>query len=224
MAVKIGECSFTENGILLNDQDSRIRMKGTIRFHALSPIAYDIMGPFSLVPFMQCRHSVYSMAHRIDGQIVVSDRLFDFSNGIGYLEGDRGRSFPKRYIWTQCFFENGSLMLSVADIPLMGLHFTGIIGVILLDGKEYRIATYLGAGISRIGGSEVTVKQGGYTFSARLLEGNAQPLLAPANGSMCRTIHESASCKAYYRFSHRGEVLCEFVSNNASFEFEYPLE
>lgn len=104
LAVKIGECSFTENGILLNDQDSRIRMKGTIRFHALSPIAYDIMGPFSLVPFMQCRHSVYSMAHRIDGQIVVSDRLFDFSNGIGYLEGDRGRSFPKRYIWTQCFF------------------------------------------------------------------------------------------------------------------------
>lgn len=115
-------------------------------------------------------------------------------------------------------------MLPVADIPLMGLHFTGIIGVILLDGKEYRIATYLGAGISRIGGAEVTVKQGGYTFSARLLEGNAQPLLAPANGSMCRTIHESASCKAYYRFSHRGEVLCEFVSNNASFEFEYPLE
>lgn len=221
LVVKLGDCSFTENGILLNYQDSRIRLKGTIRFQALSPIAYDIMGPFSLVPFMQCRHSVYSMVHKIDGQIMVGDRLFDFNNGIGYLEGDRGRSFPKRYIWTQCFFENGSLMLSVADIPLMGLHFTGVIGVILLDGKEYRIATYLGAGVSRIGEADVTVRQGSYTFTARLLERKAQPLLAPANGNMCRTIHESASCKAYYRFSYQGKVLCEFVSSNASFEFEY---
>lgn len=224
LAVRIGDCSFTESDILLNYQDSRIRLEGTIRFQAFSPIAYDIMGPFSLVPFMQCRHSVYSMAHRIDGQILVGDRLFDFANGIGYLEGDRGRSFPKRYIWTQCCFENGSLMLSVADIPLLGLHFTGIIGVILLSGKEYRIATYLGAGISRIGEAEVTVRQGGYTFTAELLERNAQPLLAPANGSMCRTIHESASCKAYYRFTYQGKVLCEFVSSNAGFEFEYPLE
>lgn len=224
LAVRIGECSFTEKGIFLNDQDSRIRLEGTIRFQALSPIAYDIMGPFSLVPFMQCRHSVYSMAHRIDGQIMVGDRLFDFANGIGYLEGDRGRSFPKRYIWTQCCFENGSLMLSLADIPLLGFHFTGVIGVIWLNGKEYRIATYLGARVSRIGEAEVTVRQGGYTFTARLLERNAQPLLAPANGSMCRTIHESASCKAYYRFSHQGKVLCEFVSDSAGFEFEYPVE
>ena len=224
LAVRIGDCSFTESDILLNYQDSRIRLEGTIRFQAFSPIAYDIMGPFSLVPFMQCRHSVYSMAHRIDGKILAGDRLFDFANGIGYLEGDRGRSFPKRYIWTQCCFENGSLMLSVADIPLLGLHFTGIIGVILLDGKEYRIATYLGAGISRIGEAEVTVRQGGYTFTAERLERNTQPLLAPANGSMCRTIHESASCKAYYRFTYQGKALCEFVSSNASFEFEYPLE
>lgn len=36
-------------------------------------------------------------------------------------------------------------MLSVADIPVMGLRFTGIIGVVLWRGKEYRLATYLGA-------------------------------------------------------------------------------
>lgn len=224
LVVRLGDCIFSENGIILKYQDSRIRLEGAIQFQDLSPIAYDIMGPFSLVPFMQCRHGVYSMAHRIDGQIMVDDRLFDFANGIGYLEGDRGRSFPKKYIWTQCCFENGSLMLSVADIPLLGIHFTGIIGVVLLDGKEYRIATYLGASISRIGKAEVIVKQGGYSLTARLLERNAQPLLAPVNGSMCRTIHESASCKAYYCFSYRGKVLCEFVSSDAGFEFEYPTE
>lgn len=224
LAVRLGDCIFTEKGVILNYQSSLVQLKGELRFQALSPIAYDIMGPFSLVPFMQCRHSVYSMNHRIDGQITVGGQLFNFTDGIGYLEGDRGRSFPKRYIWTQCCFENGSLMLSVADIPMFGIHFTGIIGVILLDGKEYRIATYLGAGISQIGEAEVTVRQGDYTFTAKLLEKNAQPLLAPDNGSMCRTIHESASCKAYYCFSHKGKVLCEFASSRAGFEFEYPSE
>lgn len=31
----------------------------------------------------------------------------------------------------------GSLMLSVADIPLAGLHFTGIIGIVLWKGREW---------------------------------------------------------------------------------------
>lgn len=41
-------------------------------------------------------------------------------------------------------------MLSVADIPMAGIHFTGIIGAILWMGKEYRIATYLGARVVKI--------------------------------------------------------------------------
>ena len=112
-------------------------------------------------------------------------------------------------------------MLSVADIPFLGLQFTGIIGVVLLNGKEYRIATYLGAKIKQIGKQTVIVRQGAYTLVARLLKQNAHPLLAPANGNMSRTIHESASCIAYYRFSYKQKVLCEFVSDTASFEFEY---
>lgn len=44
---------------------------------------------------------------------------------------------------------------------------------------------------------------------------------APNHGLMNRTIHESVSCKAYYRFSYKEKVLFEFVSDRASFEFEY---
>lgn len=221
LKVKLGENIFSEEGIALNLHNDSLHLKGMLRFHGLCPISYDIMGPFAILPFMQCRHSIYSMTHRIDGQLTVGVEHYDFDNGVGYIEGDRGRSFPKEYIWTQCAFEGGSLMLSVADIPFGGFHFTGIIGVVLLDGKEYRIATYLGA---RVGGMEkdaVTVKQGGFELTAKLLRKNPQPLFAPSNGRMCRTIHESAACKAYYRFSLKGEVLCEFVSNRAGFEFEY---
>ena len=221
LIVKIGDCLFSERGIVLDYHDKNISLNGALRFRNLSPIKYDIMGPFALVPFMQCRHSVLSMTHRVDGWITVCGRKYNFSDGVGYIEGDRGYSFPKRYIWTQSCFENNSLMLSVADIPMLGFHFTGIIGVVLLNGREYRIATYLGAKVKEIGENSVTVKQGDYELTAELTEKNAHPLLAPTNGDMCRTIHESASCKASYSFSFKNEKLCEFVSDKAGFEFEY---
>ena len=219
--VKIGNCVFSDKEIILDFKDDGLILDGKLYFEQLTLIRYDIMGPFNYVPFMQCRHSVYSMRHKINGQITVNDQLYKFENGIGYVEGDCGRSFPKKYIWTQCCFENNSLMLSVADIPFLGLHFTGIIGVVLIDGKEYRIATYLGARIKQVDKNNVTVKQGSFEFTAKLLRKNAQPLAAPTNGDMCRTIHESASCEAYYRFSHKDRVLCEFTTDKASFEFEY---
>lgn len=222
--VNLRGCAFSKKGIAIGIDNEIIKLSGTLRFRSLSPIKYDIMGPFSVVPYMQCRHSVYSMRHRIDGQLMLNGRQLEFQNGVGYIEGDSGFSFPKRYIWTQCSFEQGALMLSVADIPLFGLHFTGIIGVVLLGGKEYRIATYLGAGVKYIGKDTVTVKQRDYQLTATLIESNAHPLYAPVCGKMNRTIHESASSKAYYRFSYKEKTLCEFESNSAGFEFEYKTE
>lgn len=221
LCVNIGKCVFSENGIKLNIKNDKLAISGELRFIGISPIRYDIMGPFCFLPFMQCRHSVYSMRHLVDGQITFNGQQFNFQNGLGYIEGDSGSSFPDRYIWTQCLFENGSLMLSVANIPLLGFHFAGIIGVVLIDGKEYRIATYLGARLKYIGKNIVTVKQGAYELTAKLIHKNCQPLYAPENGRMDRIIHESASCIAYYKFSCKGKMLYEFASDRASFEFEY---
>lgn len=221
LAIKIGENIFSENGIRLQIKNNDLSANGVLHFHDILPIQYDIMGLFKFVPLMQCRHSVYSMRHRINGQIIVNGQQYVFQNGIGYIEGDYGSSFPKEYIWTQCHFNNNSLMLSVADIPFLGFHFTGIIGVVLLNGKEYRIATYLGAKVKQIDKNTVTVKQEDFQLMAKLIQKNEHQLYAPDNGRMCRIIHESASCKAYYQFSHKDEILCEFINERASFEFEY---
>lgn len=222
LIVKIGKNIFFEKGIELDIKTNKLTAQGSLRFGELTPIRYDIMGPFKYVPFMQCRHSVYSMSHSVDGMLTLNGKRYEFQNGAGYIEGDCGKSFPKRYVWTQCHFKNGSLMLSVADIPVCGICFTGIIGVVMLNGKEYRIATYLGAKLKHIGKNTITVMQGGYKLTAKLIKKNAHPLSAPINGIMSRTIHESASCTAYYRFSYKGITICEFTSNRASFEFEYP--
>lgn len=112
-------------------------------------------------------------------------------------------------------------MLSVADIPMAGFHFTGMIGVILWRGKEYRIATYLGARAVRIQDKRVRIIQGSLELDAWLLEASERPLKAPAKGDMVRTIHESASCRAFYRFRKDGCTLFAFETDRASFEFEY---
>lgn len=119
------------------------------------------------------------------------------------------------------FFPDGALMLSVADIPMMGIHFTGMIGIILWRGKEYRIATYLGARVVKIRNKTVRVIQGSLELEIRLLEASGRPLKAPSKGDMVRTIHESASCRVFYRFCIGGCTLFAFETDRASFEFEY---
>lgn len=112
-------------------------------------------------------------------------------------------------------------MLAVADIPMFGIHFTGIIGVVLWDGKEYRIATYLGAKAAEIKNRTVKVIQRGLKLEAQLLEGTGYKLQAPVNGSMVRHIRESVTCHAQYKFMKSGRTLFDFETKAASFEYEY---
>lgn len=221
--VRVGGNTFDASGIRLHLKNSSCAAVGEVRFGPLTPIRYDIMGPFQYVPFLECRHSVVSMGHAVTGEINVNGELFRFDNASGYIEGDRGCSFPKEYLWTQCHFEGGCLMLSVADIPMLGLGFTGIIGVLLWNGQEYRLATYLGARAVKIGDQEVTIQQGDKRFTARLIEKKSHPLHAPVNGKMARTIHESAACKGAYRFEIGGKTVFDFITDQAAFEYEYPL-
>lgn len=219
--VEIAGNRFGKEGIALDIHTPELTATGSLSFGPFAPLRYDIMGPFQYVPFMECRHSVYSMKHTVNGELEINGTPYEFRNGIGYTEGDRGRSFPKEYVWTQCCFPEGALMLSVADIPFCGFHFTGVIGAIHFRGREYRIGTYLGAGAVRIQNGEVVVRQGSRRLSVRRLEEKGHPLAAPVGGNMSRTIHETASCRAYFHFQEDGRTIFEFEVPNAAFEYEY---
>ncbi|MEZ3485822.1 MAG: hypothetical protein K1W22_04295 [Lachnospiraceae bacterium] len=67
-------------------------ISGQLRFGPLLPLKYDIMGPFCVLPFLECRHSVQSMRHTVSGKMLVNGQMYLFRNASGYWEGDQGRS------------------------------------------------------------------------------------------------------------------------------------
>lgn len=112
-------------------------------------------------------------------------------------------------------------MLSVADIPLGRFHFTGVIGIVLLHGKEYRLATYLGAKAVKIKNGEIIIRQGRFCLTVKQLDLPSHPLQAPVGGAMTRTIHEHLAGKVYYHFTDGDVTLLELEAKNAAFEYEY---
>ncbi len=218
LLIRLGENVFSPEGCTLNIQSAACSLKGHLRFGPFHPPSHDIMGPFRFVPFMECRHLVCSMYHHVDGLLTLNGKPIAFENGSGYLEGDRGTSFPKRYLWTQCCWNGNSIMLSVAEIPFCGMRFIGCIGLLFLDGKEYRIATYRGVKLLHVSNDTVLLRQGTLTLEVKALQTNSQLLRAPHNGSMMRTIHESLSCHVQYTCRTEGKELFRFISDQASFE------
>jgi hypothetical protein len=158
--------------------------------------------------------------HSLQGAIVVRGRTVDFSGGTGYVEQDFGKSFPLEYLWMQTNDlqgREGCLFLSVAKIPFLGKSFDGCIGVLYLDGREYRLATYLGVRILSATERSVRLKQGKTLLEIKIEKSEAYPLLAPVAGEMSRTIRESSNAPARIRFLKKGAPLLDAQSNTASF-------
>lgn len=219
--VKIGRNIFSDKGIEIHLRADGLAVDGCIEYGAFRKIRGDIMGPFRFVPFLQCRHGVLSMYHSLHGNLTINGKTCVFTGGSGYIETDRGSSFPKDYLWTQCTFGpngRGSIMISAADIPFLGKHFKGCICEVHYLGRKYRIATYLGARIKKYTDQEICLKQG--SLEIRAVKSDKQPfgLQAPDEGSMTRTIYENPSCRVWYGLYRKKVKIFEFTSNQASFE------
>lgn len=212
---------FSSNGIVLNIKTDQISLTGKIAYGVLSPLKYDIMGPFRYFP-MECRHHILSMHHRLYGTVVLNGKPINFTGGRGYMEADSGTSFPSSYVWIQANNRLAicSVMAAAARIPFFGFHFPGCICVICYRQKEYRLATYLGVRILSCTENELILKQGKYRLKIRIGQTEGQPLLAPQNGKMERTIQEAAACPATICFYMEKKKVFRLRTRQASFEYE----
>ena len=216
--ILMGNCIFSSHGIKIDLPD----IHGTILYSKLSPLSNDIMGPFRFLP-MQCRHGVISMFHTLKGSITVDNITSCFDNGIGYIEKDSGRSFPRSYLWLQCndFSEKCALMVSIAHIPFCGLSFIGCICAILYKRKEYRFATYHGVRILSSTENEICLKQGSLLLYIQMMQSHPGHILSsPKNGLMSESIRECCNAKIRVRLWDKQTKILDLRSDHATFEFE----
>lgn len=232
--VEIENNSFNAQGLSLNVDTAEGSIKGRLTFHNSHPFPKGlkhpgIMGPFGIVPFMECYHAIIHLYHEIKGVIDLDGELLDFNGGVGYIEKDYGRSFPKAYLWLQAsHFEGGdaSFVFSRANIPFLGMEFPGFFAYFTdFSGITRRFATY---NFSRLEKWEVDTTKGtcagelegpngALAFKAQMASGGR--LRAPVDGLMDREIVESITAKVWLRLTNnQGNIIFESISSEAGME------
>lgn len=220
---------FTLNGISLHLK-SKVNIQMNISFKEMTKLqstryAPNIMGPFAYLKQMECIHSIISTTHCAYGTLQIQGQSFQIM-GRGYIEKDRGVSFPKHYLWiqsNQCIEKPATFFMAIAHIPLHHIQFQGIIALLEVAGKQYRFGSYYGA-IARTlketqDASYVGVYQGLWRMYLKLEHGSKYPLIAPKHGAMGPKVMEGLEGKLtlhlYYgkkcvtklHFSHCGNEL-----------------
>lgn len=180
----------------INQED--ISIKGTITLGELHPLKKKVMGPFTYLP-MECRHEIYSMHHTLKGNLLIDGKEISFNNGIGYIEGDSGTNFPKRYVWYNSVTREATATFALASIPLFGfIHFTGILCFIKTKEKEYYLSTYNGAKLKKISEEEIIISKGKHSFVLKMNTRDGHLLKAPVKGNMDRYIKENLNTLTTY--------------------------
>jgi hypothetical protein len=176
------------------------------------------------------------MRHDVSGEIKLNNEKMVFNQGVGYIEMDSGRSFPDSYSWVQSndFRKELGITAAVAIIPInlwpfsrrklacrhnKTSYFWGLICVIWLEGREYRLASYKGAKILKCKHGKMEIGQGKYHLSVTINQHNSQRLVAPQAGAMSRIIKESVSCPARFVFKKNGKIIFDEVSDCAGYEY-----
>lgn len=237
--LKIGDSVFTDRFINLAIRKDNQRIFGRIDYSNIvsypgSLLSPGIMGWYSFVPFMECKHGIVSANHDLTGGLFINDRPYDFDYGKGYIEKDWGTSFPESWLWIQAnnFNDhNTSLQFSVAKIPWRGNFFIGFIAFLYLKGKFHIFSTYNRSEIQEIkhtGNSVfIVLKNRQHTlkiYSARSISGE---LKAPVAGDMTRKIKESIDSRVSIAlYDDSGKVIYTDSSSRAGIEiiekiFEY---
>lgn len=232
--VRIGKNYFSRNGFVLNILKEDIRIKAIIKYRNQQLPRHSMMGPFQYLFFMPCIHEVFNISNIAVGKIMIqtgkSHYLYELNHAIGYIEGDKGNSFPEKYIWTQCSFEEGNLECITAAVAKLSvgtntkfhlLNFTGCTCMFLYKNKEIHIATYLGAKVEILREDFVRIQQGKLCLEIILLNsGNERILKAPVEGKMNRNIVESVSAIIRYRLFSGDKLVFDVTGANAGYECE----
>ncbi|MDT8400476.1 MAG: tocopherol cyclase family protein [Bacteroidales bacterium] len=222
LSVKVGKSSFDSRGIKLDIDDEQGNIRGEIdygefNYYPAKLTRPGIMGWYSFVPFMECKHGIVSTGHAIDGQLEVRQKTIDFSKGRGYIEKDWGSSFPESWIWLHCnTFKSpdASFTFSVAKIPWLGSFFIGFISYLSFGEHFYNFSTWSKAKIESLQYRDnilnFILANNKYKLYVKAVNNMPGDLKAPVLGSMTRIIKETVDARIEIRLIDRsGNTLFE---------------
>ncbi len=217
--VKIGSSEFSINGIKLNINSIGMSIIGEIDFKDMvnypkTFLSPGIMGLYSFVPFMECKHGVVSISHNLYGILNINNKKFDFTGGKGYIEKDWGSSFPKSWIWTQCNTfskSDASLHISIANIPWLGSYFVGFISFLYINGNFHLFSTYNRSKIKKVNYDgnilSITLENDRHIMDVKIIKSKSSDLIAPVQGSMTRRIKESIDSEVIVKLYDKANNL-----------------
>ena len=208
-----------DNTIAFNIKQDDLILSGKITLGELYPLKKKVMGPFTYLP-MECRHEIYSMHHSLNGKISMNGKDISFDDGTGYIEGDSGTNFPKKYVWYNSVTKDITTTFALASIPFLGfIHFTGILCFVKTKDKEYRFCTYNGAKLKKIDDKEIIISKGKYSFILLIDNKDGHFLKAPVKGDMVRYIKENLNIATSYKLMFKDQVLFEVNDPISSLEY-----
>lgn len=211
-----------DQGIKIDLHENGLTVVGNVRFGAFHPLRKKAMGPFSIFS-MECSHEVYSMYHSLSGSIVFNGKVHSFDDGYGYIEGDSGTNFPSQYIWYNSVGRDYGLTVAIATIPFGPIKFTGLLGFVIYNGKEYDLTTYNFAKIRKIAEDEIQISKNSYRLTLRLGNAGGHMLKAPVNGTMNRFIKENLATPTEFTFEKGDSVILSRKDPLSSLEMEYTV-
>lgn len=219
----LNSITVDEQGIKINLHESGLTVVGNVRFGAFHRLRRKAMGPFSIFS-MECCHEIYSMYHSLSGSLVFNGVMHSFDDGYGYIEGDSGTNFPSQYIWYNSLGHDYGLTMAIATIPFGPIRFTGLLGFIMYQGKEYDLTTYTIARIRKITPNEIQISKGSYRLTVRIGNTNGHLLKAPVNGKMNRYIKENLATPTEFTFEKGSRVILSRKDLLSSLELEYKFD
>ena len=208
-----------DNAITFNIKQEDLILNGKLTLGELHPLKKKVMGPFTHLP-MECRHEIYSMHHSLNGNVSLNGKDISFDDGIGYIEGDSGTNFPKKYVWYNSVTKDVTTTFALASIPFLGfIHFTGILCFIKTKDKEYYLSTYNGAKLKKISEEEIVISKGKYSFVLSMKNKDGHLLKAPVKGNMDRYIKENLNIVTSYKLILKDQILFEVDDPISSLEY-----
>lgn len=198
MTINVAGNLFSIKGINCNLKDGKISIKANLKFgkhqsYKKTTYSPSVMGPFSYLP-MSCSHVIVSMSHSVTGTITINSKAINIDDGLGYIEKDFGKNFPKNYFWVQGQNKEISLMFAFAYPLIFGMK--GFICIVSAFGEQYNFSLYTGAKLTVKQFSkdrcEILIRKKDCTLKFIAEGGEApQQLASPIEkGEMCGTIKE----------------------------------